>query len=183
MVYDLAVVNPVYVEQAVGGLPLANLGTVHAALIAMWCWLYAKTAPVYLPATLQKDAEPALRLLGLGAMILTVLVTVRQVSHGSILNAPTIFTGENYMYSAGLLMLAIAWLARGMTGGSKLLRMAGLALLTAVTLKVFLIDAAALSGILRIFSFLGLGIALIGIGWAYGRVMVAGRTEAKDAEA
>jgi uncharacterized membrane protein len=36
---------------------------------------------------------------------------------------------------------------------------------------VFLIDAAALTGLLRIGSFLGLGIALIGIGWAYGRVM------------
>ena len=46
-----------------------------------------------------------------------------------------------------------------------------LAVLTVVTLKVFLVDAAALTGLLRIFSFLGLGIALIGIGWAYGQVM------------
>jgi uncharacterized membrane protein len=182
VVYDLVVVNPVFIDQAIGALPLANLAAVHTALIAMWCWLYARTVPSHLPGALQKDAEPALRLLGLGAMILTVLVTVRQISHGSILTEQAIFTGENYMYSAGLLMLAIAWLARGMTGGSKLLRMAGLALLTAVTLKVFLIDAAALSGVLRIFSFLGLGIALIGIGWAYGRVMAAGRTEAKMAE-
>uniref|UniRef100_UPI003983A867 DUF2339 domain-containing protein n=1 Tax=Sphingorhabdus sp. TaxID=1902408 RepID=UPI003983A867 len=51
------------------------------------------------------------------------------------------------------------------------LRLAGLLLLTLVTLKVFLVDAAALSGVLRILSFLGLGIALIGIGWAYGRLM------------
>ena len=34
---------------------------------------------------------------------------------------------------------------------------------------------AALTGVLRILSFLGLGIALIGIGWAYGRIMGAGR--------
>lgn len=38
-----------------------------------------------------------------------------------------------------------------------------------------LIDAAALEGVLRILSFMGLGIALIGIGWAYGRVMRAGK--------
>ena len=75
---------------------------------------------------------------------------------------------------------AIAWLVRGMMAESRLLRMAGLALLTAVTLKVFLIDAASLTGLLRILSFLGLGIALIGIGWAYGRVMgTAGKNVAE----
>jgi len=36
---------------------------------------------------------------------------------------------------------------------------------------VFLVDAAALEGVLRILSFLGLGLALIAIGWAYGRFM------------
>jgi uncharacterized membrane protein len=57
-----------------------------------------------------------------------------------------------------------------MTGAHDL-RIAGLALLTLVTFKVFLIDAAALEGILRILSFLGLGLALIAIGWAYGKVL------------
>ena len=33
------------------------------------------------------------------------------------------------------------------------------------------VHAAALEGVLRILSFMGLGIALIGIGWAYGRVI------------
>ena len=60
---------------------------------------------------------------------------------------------------------------------TKLLRVAGLSLLTAVTFKVFLVDAAALTGLLRILSFLGLGIALIGIGWAYGRVIGLGGRE------
>ena len=82
--------------------------------------------------------------------------------------------------------LAIAWLARGLMLDreqlrAKLLRVAGLALLTAVTFKVFLIDAAALTGVLRILSFLGLGIALIGIGWAYGRIMGAGRKVGAEA--
>jgi uncharacterized membrane protein len=63
-----------------------------------------------------------------------------------------------------------------MMAGSRLLRISGLALLTAVTFKVFLIDAASLTGVLRILSFLGLGIALIGIGWAYGRVMGTAKT-------
>jgi uncharacterized membrane protein len=44
-------------------------------------------------------------------------------------------------------------------------------LLTLVTFKVFLVDAAALDGLLRILSFLALGVALIGISWAYSRFL------------
>ena len=104
-------------------------------------------------------------------MILAVLATIRQAVQGNLISGSSIETGENYLYSVGLLALAIAWLALPIKRGSKLLRIAGLLLLTAVTFKVFLIDAASLTGILRILSFLGLGIALIGIGWAYGRLM------------
>ena len=44
-------------------------------------------------------------------------------------------------------------------------------MLTLVTFKVFLVDAAALDGVLRILSFLALGVALIGISWAYSRFL------------
>ncbi|HEX8216893.1 MAG TPA: DUF2339 domain-containing protein, partial [Allosphingosinicella sp.] len=57
-------------------------------------------------------------------------------------------------------------------------RLAGLFLLTATIVKVFLFDAAALTGLLRILSFVGLGIALIGIGTLYGTVL---RSEGKKA--
>ena len=46
-------------------------------------------------------------------------------------------------------------------------------LLTATIVKVFLVDAGELEGLLRILSFLGLGIALIGIGRLYGPVLRA----------
>nr|WP_295374393.1 DUF2339 domain-containing protein [uncultured Sphingosinicella sp.] len=78
------------------------------------------------------------------------------------------------------LLLAVALLLAGIRVDDKALRVAGLALLTATVFKVFLIDAAALEGVLRILSFLGLGIALIGIGLLYGKVL--GR-EAKPAQA
>jgi uncharacterized membrane protein len=161
--FDLMLLNPVIRTQMVGPVAIANLATGHLALVAIWLWLLGNFADL--------KQQLSLRLLSLGSMILTVLVSVRQAMQGSIISGGFIGTGENYLYSVGLLALAIAWLVRGMMAGSRLLRMAGLALLTAVTLKVFLIDAAALTGLLRILSFLGLGIALIGIGWAYGRVM------------
>ena len=171
--FDLVLLNPVMRTQMVGPVPIANLATGHMALVAIWLWLLGNFAG-------DTKQQLALRLMSLGGMILTVLVTVRQAMQGSIISGGTVGTGENYLYSVDLLALAIAWLVRGMMARSRLLRMAGLALLTAVTVKVFLIDAAALTGVLRILSFLGLGFALIGIGWAYGRVM--GTAEKKVAE-
>ena len=162
--FDLILLNPVMRTQMVGPIPVANLATGHLVLVAIWLWLLGNFVG-------DLKQQLVLRLLSLGGMILTVLVTIRQAMQGTIVSDGFIGTGENYLYSVGLLTLAIAWLVRGMMAESRLLRMAGLALLTAVTLKVFLIDAASLTGLLRILSFLGLGIALIGIGWAYGQVM------------
>jgi uncharacterized membrane protein len=58
------------------------------------------------------------------------------------------------------------------------LRIAGLVLLTGTVLKLFLIDAAALEGVLRILSFFGLGAALIVLGRFYGTLL---RREATSA--
>lgn len=161
--FDLLLHNPVADPQAVGPVPIANLLTAHFALTAIWLWLLARLV--------QERAKLGLYGASLGVTIIAVLATIRQAVQGTLVSGANIGTGENYLYSAGLLALSIVWLAVGIRQGSKLLRVAGLLLLTAVTLKVFLVDAAALAGVLRILSFLGLGIALIGIGWAYGRVM------------
>lgn len=110
-------------------------------------------------------------MISLTLVALAVAAAVRQYSHGAYLDAPELGITENYLYSAAFLLLAIGWLARGIMTGARDLRLLGLALLTLVTLKVFLIDAAALTGLLRILSFLGLGLALIAIGWAYGRFL------------
>jgi uncharacterized membrane protein len=77
--------------------------------------------------------------------------------------------------SATWLVLALALVAAGFRLPDKALRLAGLILLTATILKVFLLDAAELTGVLRILSFLGLGIALIGMGKLYGTVLRAER--------
>jgi hypothetical protein len=75
--------------------------------------------------------------------------------------------------SGAWLLTAAGLLFAGMRLPDKALRLAGLLLLTATILKVFLIDASALEGVLRILSFLGLGIALIGIGKLYSKVLSA----------
>ncbi|MFL9839976.1 DUF2339 domain-containing protein [Sphingomonas sp. ST-64] len=156
--FDLAILNPVFVAQQVGSVPVLNAAVAHAALAAFW-------AHAFLPKPASVRAAMALTLLA-------VLVAMRQLAHGTLLTGP-IGTGETYSYSAALLVLALVWLGIGIRRGGRDLRLAGLALLTGVTLKVFLIDAAALDGLLRILSFLGLGVALIGIGWVYTRFLAA----------
>jgi uncharacterized membrane protein len=161
--FDLLVLNPLFVAQRVSLFPLA----LHAALAGFWLYRF-------LPQPLAARAAIA-------AALVATLAAVRQAAHGSIITSP-IGTGENYGYSAALLLLALAGLTLGIRSGSRDLRLAGLGLLTFVTVKVFLVDAAALDGLLRILSFLGLGIALIGIGWVYRRFLAA-RPKASVADA
>ena len=157
--FDLLLLNPAWEPQSVGAIPLANLALLHAGLVAAWLW----TLPP------QYRARPA----AAAATLVAGLVAVRQAAHGNLLTGP-IGTGENGGYSIVLLGLSLFWLWRGIAAEKRDLRVFGLALLTLVTGKVFLIDAAALDGVLRILSFLGLGLALIGIGWAYGRFLGKG---------
>lgn len=154
--FDLLIFNPAIEAQAVGGIPLFNAAVLHAALAAFWLWT--------LPAKQAWRASAAL------LTIAAALAFVRQASHGNLLTGP-VTTLENGGYSAALLGVALFWLWRGIAAGVHGLRIAGLALLTLVTFKVFLVDAAALDGVLRILSFLALGITLIGISWAYSRFL------------
>lgn len=181
--FDLLLLSPTNVRQMMGPAPFANLGTLHYGTAALWLWLFSRTRAA------REGTGQWVRPLEIGSMIATiaaVMVTVRQAVHGTIIaistnvtsvpggpilnNGPGYTTTETYLYSASLLLLAIAWLARGIQTTNALLRIAGLLLLTLVTFKVFLIDAQ-LDGVLRILSFLGLGFALIGIGWIYGKLM------------
>jgi len=155
--FDLLGLNPALVPQEVGPLPLLNAATLHLALAAAIVW--------HLIGLPRRSLIAALLTLA------ATLATIRQIAHGSLLTGPVGLT-ENGGYSAAMLALAILWLWRGIARHSADLRRFGLTLLTLTTLKVFLIDASALEGVLRILSFMALGGALIGIGWAYRRFVV-----------
>lgn len=158
--FDLIIHNPAFTDQWVGPLPLLNL--LLPAWIGGAAWLFAAR---------RRASEGSVWLaLFLIALIAGVMLLVRQSFHGAILTAGSMPLGERYGYSLTGLLLSIALLAAGVKLADKPLRFAGLVLLTATILKVFLVDAAALDGILRILSFLGLGVALIGVGKLYASV-------------
>ncbi len=76
---------------------------------------------------------------------------------------------ELYAYSCVWLLFGVGLLALGFVRHAAALRHAGMVLVCIVVAKVFLIDMAGLQGLLRVVSFLGLGAALLGLGYAYRR--------------
>lgn len=160
--FDGLLLNPVIVAQNVGSIPVFNAATLHATLAGLCLWLAASRIDM-------TRLELPLRLGSLFLALVATVMLVRQAFHGMLIDGTEIFRAEHYSYSAALLVISILWLWRGIVKEAGWLRVAGLALLTLTTFKVFLVDASALEGLLRVVSFLGLGAALIGIGWGYGR--------------
>lgn len=164
--FDLLAHNPALVDQHVGSLPVLNLLLPTYLGSAAWLYLARRRA--------KPGASGLWLALFLAALVTGVMLMVRQLFQGSLLSMAALPLAEFYGYSLAGLLLAIALLAAGVRLPDKALRVAGLAVLTATIVKVFLIDAAELEGLLRILSFMGLGVALIGVGKLYGNVL--GRT-------
>ena len=87
---------------------------------------------------------------------------------------------EWYAYSVVWLVFAAALLGTGLWRGSEWLRRAGLLGIALVIAKVFLSDMAELEGVLRALSFLGLGAALVGLGYAYRRLHPAPGSQSQN---
>jgi uncharacterized membrane protein len=164
--FDMIVHNPVLTAQNVEPLPVLNLLLPAFLLSAVWLYKARRAAA----------GQPRSGLwlaLFLAALIAGTMLMVRQAFHGQFLSGPPLYSAESYGYSLAGLLLSIGLLLAGIRLPDKALRLAGLVLLTVTIMKVFLADAAALEGLLRILSFLGLGVALIGIGKLYATVLRA----------
>jgi hypothetical protein len=163
---DMLMFDPAWTEQWVGPLSILNL--ILPAYLLSAVWLYAARRR---PG--EKGRSGLWLAAFLAALIVGAALLVRQLFQGAILSGPDMPKPEFYGYSLAGLVVAIGLILAGMRLPDKALRLAGLVLLTATICKVFLVDASELTGLLRILSFLGLGIALIGIGRLYGPVLRA----------
>ena len=107
----------------------------------------------------------------LGFVCVTLLV--RQLVHGGIIEFwnHSSTDAELYGYSAAWTLYGVALLMLGVKMRSQALRYASAAVVLLTVLKVGLVDASDLTGLYRVASFLGLGIALIGIGYLYQRIL------------
>ena len=163
---QVLIVNPVFQHADVGSLPIAN-----GLLLA-----YAIPAAMAALARKWIDGEPNRQvtiLVEATALILAFAWVSFEVRHlfDPAFKRPGLWARglELYAYSIAWLLFGVALLALGFLRQAAALRHAGMALVCLVVAKVFLIDMAGLQGLLRVFSFLGLGAALIGLGYAYRR--------------
>nr|WP_233281573.1 DUF2339 domain-containing protein [Sphingomonas changnyeongensis] len=167
--FTLFLHNPLWALQHVGPIPIVN-------------WL----PPAYLAAIVAlrighrqwDDAPPAARTAGdAAAMVLITLLAfslLRQAFAGSVLTAHGIGPTESLLISLIGILLALGFLWWGSLRASRSWRIGSLVLMLVAVIKVFLIDAARLEGLLRIASFMALGFSLIGIGWVYSRQLSRG---------
>ncbi len=161
--------NPLFTGNSVGPGILLNdllLGyLVPALLLALLLWtIHGERQNYYV------------KLVGAGAFALTFAYLSLQLrtlfQDGRLgITRPT-SDPEWYAYSALWLLFGLALLGAGIYLRQQQLRLASLALIGLVIVKVFLSDMANLTGIWRALSFIGLGLALVGVGALYQRIII-----------
>ncbi|MFN0116572.1 MAG: DUF2339 domain-containing protein [Paracoccaceae bacterium] len=102
---------------------------------------------------------------GAALAVLYVALEIRRFWQGDFLGADGVTQPELYSYTLALLLTGAALLYQSIARRSAELRWIAMAVIGLTIAKVFLIDASGLSGLTRVFSFLGLGLALAGLAW------------------
>ena len=102
---------------------------------------------------------------GCGLAALWVGLEIRRFWRGDDLSVPGVTQPELYCYTIALMALGAALLYQAIARGSDDLRRAAMGVIGLTVAKVFLLDAAGLSGLTRVASFVGLGLALAGLAW------------------
>jgi uncharacterized membrane protein len=138
--------------------------------------LLAFGVPVLIAAAAARFHDPRLRgyahaWLGVSTFLFLTF-EVRHLWQGHIDFSGSTGHGELYTYSAVWLLLALLVAIAGLWRRSAAWYRAGAGLLLLVTAKIFLVDMADLEGLLRVASFFGLGLALLGVAYLHERVKV-----------
>jgi uncharacterized membrane protein len=162
------VVNPLWSGDAVIG------GTVFNSL------LLAYLLPAILAGLLYRAARgvrpdwyvQAAGGLALSLHLLYTVLEIRRIFQGpSIDLSQRTGQGEMWTYSIALLAIGVVILAVGFLRDSRMLRLLSAGYIILAVLKVFIIDLGNLQGVTRALSFIGLGLALVGIGLAYQKLL------------
>ncbi|CAN5445014.1 DUF2339 domain-containing protein [soil metagenome] len=100
-----------------------------------------------------------------------ITLEIRHLYHGPYLNSLRTSDAEQYTYSVAWLVFGVVLLGIGLLLPSQRARLASAVMIAITILKVFLIDMSNLTGAYRAFSFIGLGLVLVAIGWLYQRIL------------
>lgn len=177
--FDLILHNP-YQDgtQIVGHWPILNGITMVYGMGAALSLYALRNQAVTLG---QEIIENVYKVLGIIFLLVLSSLSVRQYFHPDVLHSsnPMSHT-EFYTYSVVWLLMGLSLLTFGIAFNSKAGRVASLAFLLLTIGKVFLLDASELEGLYRVFSFLGLGLSLIGLSYFYTKFIKRGDIDAEN---
>jgi uncharacterized membrane protein len=177
-------VGPIYVfwpNFAVPGPAIFNIAqltyTLPALLLFAMGWLLRQDSrrPVHYFGIVQS-------VFAVGVVYTMLLVAIRQAwNPGAATLVGQTSQSEFYAYSIATLLFGILLLVLGVAFRHRGARALSFVFVLAATVKVFLFDAAALTGLWRVLSFLLMGLSFLGISWAYARfVFGIGLPKPKD---
>ena len=169
LVGNALILNPLWIREAVGNTPVFN---------GLW-YLYGPTililALLARKARRQEPPVPAklagFMAVGLSFMLLSMLVRHGFSGDGFALITSNLEPAERYAYSLAWVLFGGTLLVAGVFTRLDTLRYGSLAVLLLAVGKVFLIDTANLENLYRVFSFFGLGVTLVGLGYLYQRLV------------
>ena len=158
--------NPLLMRLYVGETPIFNwllLIWFVPSLLALWL------------ASLVKSLNAKLSQITLGVSgllaVLAINTLIRQYWQGGFIYLDKATSdAELYSYSVIWLLLGALVVIAGHLKQQRLLQNVGLGILGAVIVKVFLIDMANLTGLLKALSFIGLGLSLVGLSWLFQKL-------------
>ena len=165
LLYSVIGLNPLfqYYEDAIGARVIGPMVLDTLALS------YALPALMLLGAAwrLRFPRPLILGLIAAGAALMTLYLglEIRRFWQGDWLGRPGVTQYELYSYTIALMLIGAALLYQSIAGRSVTLRRIAMTVIAVTIAKVFLIDAAGLTGLTRVFSFLGLGLSLAGLAW------------------
>ncbi|WP_136440819.1 DUF2339 domain-containing protein [Pacificoceanicola onchidii] len=154
--------NPLLSDETVLGQPLLTTlipaYLLPAAFLGLTAW--------------RLTAQPRnlrISLAGAGGLLATIwaVLTIRHVWQGGAgMNLENgMGQPELYTYTVALLLTGALLFYQALAKRSDALRHAGVAIIALAVAKVFVIDISGLSGLVRVFSFLLLGLSLAGLAW------------------
>lgn len=158
--------NPLLERLYIGEIPLFNW--------LLLTWLVPSVLIVWLANFIKPINKTLSQVLLGGAGLLAVLAInslIRQYWQSGFihLSKPT-SDAELYSYSIIWLLLGALVVIAGHLKQQLLLQKIGLGILGAVIVKVFLIDMASLTGLLKAVSFIGLGLSLVALSWLFQKL-------------
>jgi uncharacterized membrane protein len=162
------VLNPMVTDASTGSLGLLAAYLLPGCLAGWACWS--------LPGGQLRTGIGAC---AVAAGFAWITLQIRLLFHPDAmgLDAAPIEPVELWSWSGAWLAFGIGLMTQAIRHGQRKLRLTALGVIGLVCAKVFVIDMSGLNGLWRVLSFLGLGLALIGLGAVYRRfVLPTGQT-------